>query len=205
MLKSLIELKSIIEAMPDSDFRSRLLALVRCIYPDAMESTIRYDEPVYQRRGRRYVEVGSMWAVDAKPHGCQLTVRIAGGHTHIYPIEPDRAEVAAAIAEAKDEIVSAIIEANRLEPRPQQRQITQRQRDLLDELQATGFDSAVWSRKGIYDCVDAGMHLLESRCAMPAMPAPDVHYCDAQDDGAEVWKWAYSPELARKIAARVGS
>ena len=122
---------------------------------------IRWDEPIYQKHGRRYVELGKYVDLDCYEHGAHLLVVNKGCTSYLRNIEPDKAGVLAAMKIAKDAMVQAFMEASDLQPVNPPITITEEQRRLLDELKATGFNESVWIRESAQGIIDAGMKALE--------------------------------------------
>ena len=122
---------------------------------------INWEMPIYQKHGRRYVEIGKYVDLDCYEHGAHLLVVNKGSTSYLRNVEPDKAGVLAAMKIAKDAMVQAFMEASDLRPANQPVTITQEQRDLLDKLKATGFNESVWIRESAQGIIDAGMKVLE--------------------------------------------
>ena len=122
---------------------------------------IKYNEPIYQKHGRRYKQVGQYLEFDCFSNGAHLLVVNKGSTSYLRNIEPDKAGVLAAMKVAKDAMLQAFMEASDLRPANQPVTITQEQRDLLDKLKATGFNESVWIRESAQGIIDAGMRVLE--------------------------------------------
>ena len=122
---------------------------------------IKYSEPIYQKVGRRYKQVGEYMQFDCFPLGAHLLVVNKGCTSYLRNVEPDKAGVLAAMKIAKDAMVQAFMEASDLRPANQPVTITEEQRRLLDELKATGFCTEMWIRESIQGIIDAGMKVLE--------------------------------------------
>ena len=123
---------------------------------------IKYNEPVYQKHGRRYKQVGQYMEFDCFSNGAHLLVVNKGSTSYLHNVEPDKAGVLAAMKIAKDAMVQAFMEASDLRPANQPVTITEEQRRLLDELKATGFNESVWIRESAQGIIDAGMNALEA-------------------------------------------
>lgn len=119
------------------------------------------DETLYIKKGRRYKPWGTIYDMNGLPQGAHLVVVKPSSQSLLYNVEPDRAALLSAMREASEAMIDAMREASELQPR--QAPITQEQRDLLDKLKETGFNSSIWSRGGLRDIVDAGMRALEAR------------------------------------------
>lgn len=122
---------------------------------------IKWDKPIYQKYGRRYVELGKYVDLDCYEYGAHLLVVNKGCTSYLRNVEPDKAGVLAAMKIAKDAMVQAFMEASDLRPANQPVTITEEQRRLLDELKATGFNESIWIRESIRGIIDAGMKVLE--------------------------------------------
>ena len=122
---------------------------------------IKYNEPVYQKHGRRYKQVGQYMEFDCFSNGAHLLVVNKGSTSYLHNVEPDKAGVLAAMKIAKDAMVQAFMEASDLRPANQPVTITEEQRRLLDELKATGFCTEMWIRESAQGIIDAGMKALE--------------------------------------------
>ena len=122
---------------------------------------IKYNEPIYQKHGRRYKQVGQYLEFDCFSNGAHLLVVNKGCTSYLHNVEPDKAGVLAAMKIAKDAMVKAFMEASDLRPVNQPVTITEEQRRLLDELKATGFCTEMWIRESIQGIIDAGMNVLE--------------------------------------------
>ena len=125
------------------------------------QTKINWEEPIYQKHGRRYVELGKYVDFDCHEYGAHLLVVNKGSTSYLHNVEPDKAGVLAAMKIAKDAMVQAFMEASDLRPANQPVTITEEQRDLLDKLKATGFNESVWIRESIQGIIDAGMMVLE--------------------------------------------
>ena len=122
---------------------------------------IKYNEPIYQKHGRRYKQVGQYLEFDCFSNGAHLLVVNKGSTSYLHNVEPDKAGVLAAMKIAKDAMVQAFMEASDLRPANQPVKITEEQRRLLDELKATGFCSEVWIRESAQGIIDAAFTALE--------------------------------------------
>ena len=123
---------------------------------------IKWEMPIYQKHGRRYVELGKYVDLDCYEYGAHLLVVNKGCTSYLRNVEPDKAGVLAAMKIAKDAMVKAFIEASDLRPANQPVTITEEQRRLLDELKATGFNESVWIRESAQGIVDAAFKALEA-------------------------------------------
>lgn len=122
---------------------------------------IKYNEPIYQKVGRRYKQVGEYMQFDCFPLGAHLLVVQKGSTSYLHNVEPDKAGLLAAMKIAKDAMIEAFNNASDLRPAQQTTPITQEQRNLLDKLAATGFNSEIWIRESAQGIIDAGMKVLE--------------------------------------------
>ena len=122
---------------------------------------IKYNEPIYQKHGRRYKQVGQYLEFDCFSNGAHLLVVNKGCTSYLRNIEPDKAGVLAAMKIAKDAMVQAFMEASDLRPVNQPVTLTEEQRRLLDELKATGFCTEMWIRESAQGIVDAAFSALE--------------------------------------------
>ena len=122
---------------------------------------IKWDKPIYQKHGRRYVELGKYVDIDCYEYGAHLLVVNKGSTSYLHNVEPDKAGVLAAMKIAKDAMVQAFMEASDLRPVNQPVTITEEQRRLLDELKATGFNESVWIRESAQGIVGAAFTALE--------------------------------------------
>ena len=122
---------------------------------------IRYNEPIFQKVGRRYKQVGEYMQFDCFPLGAHLLVVNKGCTSYLHNVEPDKAGLLAAMKIAKDAMVQAFMEASDLRPAKEPVKITEEQRRLLDELKATGFCTEMWIRESAQGIVDAAFTALE--------------------------------------------
>ena len=122
---------------------------------------INWEMPIYQKHGRRYIELGKYVDLDCYEQGAHLLVVNKGCTSYLRNVEPDKAGVLAAMKITKDAMLQAFMEASDLRPANPPVTITQEQRDLLDKLKATGFNESVWIRESIQGIIDAGMSVLE--------------------------------------------
>ena len=122
---------------------------------------IKYNEPIYQKVGRRYKQVGEYMQFDCFPLGAHLLVVQKGSTSYLHNVEIDKAGMLAAMKIAKDAMVKAFIEASDLRPAKEPVKITQEQRELLDKLKETGFNSEMWIRESAQGIIEAGMKVLE--------------------------------------------
>lgn len=125
------------------------------------QTKINWEEPIYQKHGRRYVELGKYVAFECYEYGAHLLVVNKGCTSYLRNVEPDKAGVLAAMKIAKDAMVRAFMEASDLRPANQPVTITGEQRRLLDELKATGFCTEMWIRESIQGIIDAAFSALE--------------------------------------------
>jgi len=123
---------------------------------------IKYDEPVYQKVGKRYKEVGKWVEFDCLPHGAHLVVVNPGLKSTLFNVDVDKAGFLAAAKIAKEAMLKAMMDASDLRPKEQTAEITQEQRDLLDKLKSTGFMTEWWIRNSLNDIVDAGIKAVEN-------------------------------------------
>ena len=122
---------------------------------------IRWDEPIYQKHGRRYVELGKYMDFECYEYGAHLLVVNKGCTSYLRNVEPDKAGVLAAMKIAKDAMLKAFMDASDLRPAKEPVEITEEQRQLLDELKATGFFTEMWIRESAHGIVDAAFKALE--------------------------------------------
>lgn len=118
-------------------------------------------DTLYEKRGRRYYPVAQRYDHDVLPFGSWLVTTSPCSASMCRVVEPARAEFLAAARLAHDAMVERMSKASEL--RPSQAPITQRQRDLLDQLEATGFSTTVWSRASLYEIADAGINAVEDK------------------------------------------
>ena len=123
---------------------------------------IKYSEPIYQKVGRRYKQVGEYMQFDCFPLGAHLLVVQKGSTSYLHNVEPDKAGVLVAMKLSKDAMLHAFMEASDLRPANQPVTITEEQRRLLDELKATGFCTEMWIRESAQGIINAGMKALEA-------------------------------------------
>ncbi len=123
---------------------------------------INWEMPIYQKHGRRYVELGKYMDFDCYEYGAHLLVVNKGGTSYLRNVEPDKAGALAAMKVAKDAMLQAFMEASDLQPVNPPSTITEEQRRLLDELKATGFNESVWIRESAQGIVDAAFKALEA-------------------------------------------
>ena len=128
-------------------------------------NTLKYDSPVYQRipvgtKGRyKYEQVGAHVQFDLFSNGAHLLVVQDSCTSYLHNVDPAKAATLAAMKLAKEAMVKALQEAS--DYKPSERPITKEQRELLDKLQATGFNSCIWVRESTYGIVEAGLKVLE--------------------------------------------
>ena len=122
---------------------------------------IKCSEPIFQKVGRRYKQVGEYMQFDCFPLGAHLLVVQKGSTSYLHNVEPDKASLLAAMKIAKDAMLQAFMEASDLRPAKEPVKITQEQRELLDKLKETGFNSEMWIRESAQGIVDAAFEALE--------------------------------------------
>lgn len=130
---------------------------------------IKTDEPVYTKVGRRYKEVGRHVELDLyrynkdKPEipSAVLLVFQKYSTSYLRDVDIDSAGVVAAMRIAKKAMVDAMVEGSKMKPSSPPEQITLEQKDLLDKLEATGFNASTWHWESMNDIVDAGIKKLE--------------------------------------------
>lgn len=130
---------------------------------------IKRDVPVYEKVGRRYKEIGK-WAEfdiyryrkdNGEPEACLLVFHKGGGTSYLHNVELDRASVLAAMKVSQEAMVDAMRKASELQATKQPEPITPKQRDLLDKLSDTGFNTSVWTRESLVGIIEAGMRAME--------------------------------------------
>lgn len=122
---------------------------------------INWEMPIYQKHGRRYIELGKYVDFDCYEPGAHLLVVNKGSTSYLRNVDPDKVGVLAAMKIAKEAMVKAFIEASDLRPANEPVKITQEQRELLDKLKETGFNSEMWIRESAQGIVDAAFKALE--------------------------------------------
>ena len=131
---------------------------------------IKTDTPFYTKVGRRYKEIGRYVELDLyqynkdnpeKPSAALLVIQ-KNSTSYLRNIDIDSAGVLAAIRVAHNAMVEAMAEMSKLKPSSPPEKITPEQRELLDKLAATGFNSSVWQWSSLVDIVDAGIKALEN-------------------------------------------
>lgn len=124
---------------------------------------IRYNEPIYQKVGRRYKEVGQQFAFDCFAKGSHLLVVGDGCTSYLRNINTDesRAALLAAMKIASRAMVDAMVEASEVKPCHPPVKVTDEQRALLDKLRETGFNASMWQTDSLFAIVEAGMKALE--------------------------------------------
>lgn len=131
--------------------------------------SIKRDEPFYTKVGRRYKEVGKYIELDLyrynkdNPELPSAALLVFQKHSTSYlrDVDIDSAGVVAAMRVAQKSMVEAMVEESKLKPSSPPKQITVEQRELLDKLQATGFNSGIWQWGSMADIVDAGIKALK--------------------------------------------
>lgn len=132
--------------------------------------SIKIDEPIYTKVGRRYKEVGRLIELDLyrynkdNPENQSAALLVFQKHSTSYlrNVDIDSAGVVAAMRVAQKAMVEAMVENSKLKPSSPPKQITVEQRDLLDKLEATGFNTSAWHWSSMNDIVDAGIKALEN-------------------------------------------
>lgn len=117
-------------------------------------------EPIYKKRGRRYVEIGVYEnAYLYYPHGAHLVWSRPGGTLSLYCIEPADAALLAAAQRMRDSMSEAMQRADRIEP---EGKLTGRQLDAWNAYKAiAGEDSALRLKVPSMDeVIDAGIQAL---------------------------------------------
>ena len=130
---------------------------------------IKTDTPFYTKVGRKYKEVGRLIELDLylynkdAPELPSTALLVFQKHTTSYlrNVDIDSAGVIAAMRIAHNAMVGAMFEASKLKPSSPPSEITQEQRELLDKLEMTGFNTGIWYRESMVDIVDAGIKKLE--------------------------------------------
>lgn len=130
---------------------------------------IKTDTPFFTKVGRRYKEIGRYVELDLyhynkdNPEKPSATLLVIQKHSTSYlrNVDIDSAGIIAAMRIAHKAMVDAMVEMSKLKPSSPPSEITQEQRDLLDKLQATGFNSSVWHWESMNDIVDTGIKKLE--------------------------------------------
>ena len=120
-----------------------------------------WDEPIYQKHGRRYFELGKHIEFDCYEYGAHLLVVNKDSTSYLRNIDPEKASLLAAMKIAKDAMLEAFMQASDVQAANPPAQITQEQRNLLDKLEATGFMTTMWVRASVHDIVDAAFKTLE--------------------------------------------
>ena len=131
---------------------------------------IKTDEPVYTKVGRRYKEIGRFIELDLYRYNkdnpelpsAALLVFQKNSTSYLRNIDIDSAGAIAAIRLAQNAMVEAMVKESKLKPSSPPEKITPEQRELLDKLELTGFNSGNWYRESMVDIVDAGIKALEN-------------------------------------------
>ena len=131
--------------------------------------SIKTDTPLYEKVGRRYKEVGRHIELDFYQYhkdnpetpSAALLVFQKYSTSYLRNVDIDSAGVVAAMRIAQQAMVDAIVEESKLKPSTPPKMITQEQRDLLDKLEATGFNASKWHWGSVHDIVEAGIKVLE--------------------------------------------
>lgn len=132
--------------------------------------SIKVDTPIYTKVGRRYKEVGRNIELDYyqynkdNPETPSAALLVFQKHSTSYlrNVDIDSAGVVAAMRVAQKAMVDAMVEESKLKPSSPPKKITPEQRELLDKLEATGFNTGVWQWGSLNDIVDAGIKTLEN-------------------------------------------
>lgn len=90
-----------------------------------------------------------------------LVFHKGGGTSYLHNVELDKAPVLAAMKVGQETMLDAMREASELQPVKQTSPITQEQRDLLDKLHETGFNTSRWTRESLVGIIEAGMKAME--------------------------------------------
>lgn len=122
---------------------------------------IRWDEPIYQKHGRRYFELGKHIEFDCYEYGSHLLSVNKWGTSYLRNVDPEKASLLAAMKIAKDAMLEAFMQESDVQAANPPAQITQEQRNLLDKLEATGFMTTMWVRASAHDIIDAAFKALE--------------------------------------------
>ena len=126
------------------------------------QNKIKWEQPIYQKKPNgRYVEIGKYMDLDCYEYGAHLLVVNKGCTSYLRNVEPDKAGLLSAMKIAKDAMLQSFIEASDLRPTKEPVKITQEQRELLDKLKETGFNSEMWIRESAQGIVDAAFKALE--------------------------------------------
>ena len=112
---------------------------------------------MYRKQGRRYIPMSRIDIWDYREPGAYLTVVKLGSRSEIRCVDIDAAGVQAAMRIAADAMVTAMCNASALQPTKQETPITLQQRALLDQLEATGFNTSRWEWRSLMDVVEAGV------------------------------------------------
>lgn len=132
--------------------------------------TIKTDTPLYTKVGRRYKEIGRHIELDLYQYNrdnperpkAALLVFQKNSTSFLRNVDVDSAGTIAAMRLVSRAMVDAMVEASKLKPALPPKQITQEQRELLDKLEATGFNASTWSWDSMNDIVSAGIKTLEN-------------------------------------------
>lgn len=132
--------------------------------------SIKTDEPIYTKVGRRYKEVGKFIELDLyrynkdNPENPSAALLVFQKHSTSYlrNVDIDSAGASAAMRIAQTAMVDAMVKESKLKPSSPPKQITLEQRDLLDKLEATGFNTGTWQWESLNGIVDAGIKKLEA-------------------------------------------
>jgi aspartate aminotransferase-like enzyme len=120
------------------------------------------DEVLYRKKGKRYVPVSHVDVWDYREAGAYLTIIKPGSRSITTVQDIEAAGVHAAMKCAMDAMIDAMSNASMLQPTTQTSPITLEQRDLLDKLEATGFNASWWRRNSLRDIVEAGVKELKA-------------------------------------------
>lgn len=117
-------------------------------------------EPIYRKRGRRYVEIGVYEdAYLHYPHGAHLVWSRPGGVLTHYRIEPADAAMLATADRMRDAMLDAMHKADRFEP---EGKLTGYRLRAWNAYKAIAGEDSALRLKGpsMYDVVDAGIKAL---------------------------------------------
>jgi len=132
--------------------------------------SIKTDTPIYTKVGRRYKEVGRYIELDLYRYNkdnpetpsAALLVFQKYSTSYLRNVDVDSAGVIAAMRVAKKSMVDAMVEESKLKPSSPPKEVTPEQRELLDKLEMTGFNTSVWQWECMNGIVDAGIKSLEN-------------------------------------------
>lgn len=132
--------------------------------------TIKTDTPIYTKVGRRYKEIGRHIELDLyqynrdNPERPKAALLVFQKHSTSYlrNVDIDSAGVVAAMRVAQKAMVEAMVEESKLKPSSPPKVITLEQRELLDKLEVTGFNTSTWNWESMNGIVDTGIKTLEN-------------------------------------------